>query len=218
VLVAWDARGKVRARLRRAGRRSFGRAETLRSAPTFSATLRTAVARSGRAYAAWSAQLVTEGGETGRVFYEAAVRPAGAARFRGAQLLERCSPEHLADVLDLALSGHGNAVVAWTGARVRAAQTDPSGRFGAPVDLSPAGAALTDVAAAPDGARVATWRAGPLLQAAYAAPAAPFGPPEDIATGEAARAAFPRPGAQPVVVYRARRGERNLVQESARSG
>jgi hypothetical protein len=218
VLVAWDARGKVRARLRRAGRRSFGRVETLRSKPTFSAALRTAVASSGRAYVAWSAQLVTEGGETGPVFYEAAVRPAGAARFRRAQLLERRGPEHLADVLDLALSGRGNAVVAWTGDRVRAAQTDSSGRFGAPVDLSPAGAALADVAAAPDGARVAVWTVGPLVQAAYAAPGGAFGPLEDIAAGEAARAAFPRPGAQPVVVYRARRGERNLVQEAARSG
>ena len=101
---------------------------------------------------------------------------------------------------------------------MRAAQTDASGRFGPPADLSPAGAVLTDVAAAPDGARVAVWTAGPLLQAAYAAPSAPFGPPEYVASGEAARAAFPRAGAQPVIAWRALRAGRALVQVAARSG
>ena len=109
-------------------------------------------------------------------------------------------------------------MVAWTGERVRAAQTDASGRFGTPVDLSPVGAALTDLAAAPDGARVAVWTAGPRVQAAYAAPGAPFGPPEDVGSGDAARAAFPRPGAQPVVVWRTQRPAGTLVQEAARSG
>ena len=217
VLVAWDARGKIRTRLRRAGR-SFGPTETLRSSPTFSAVLRTAVASSGRAYVAWAAQLATEGGDSGPAYYEAAVRPAGAARFRPAQLLERLAPERRVGPLDLALTGHGNAVVAWTGERVRAAQTDASGRFGAPVDLSSPGALLTDVAAAPDGARVAVWTAGSLVQAAYAAPGAPFGPPEDVAAGEAARAAFPRAGAQPVLVWRIRRAGGTNVQEAARSG
>ncbi|MEO8689511.1 MAG: hypothetical protein ABI611_15030 [Solirubrobacteraceae bacterium] len=226
VLVAWDARGRVRTRLRRAGSRRFGCAETLRSSPTFSAVLRTAVASSGRAYVAWSAQLATEGGDTGPVYFEAAVRPAGAARFRRAQRLEKLGPERRAGVLDLALTGHGNAVVAWTADRVRAAATDASGRFGSSQDLSPptvsasglTTASLTDVAAAPDGARVAVWTAGSLVQAAYAGPGAPFGPPEDIGVGDAARAAFPRAGAGPVVVWRAQRGGRTLVQQAARSG
>jgi hypothetical protein len=218
VLVAWDARGKIRTRLRRAGRTSFGPAETLRSAPTFFAALRTAVASSGRAYVAWGAQLRTEGGDQGPVFYEAAVRPAGAARFRPAQMLEQLGADHQAGVLDLALTGHGNATVAWTGDRVRAAETDASGRFGAPRDLSPAGAALTDVTGAPDGARVVVWTAGSAVQAAYAPPGPAFGPPEDVGTGDAARAAFPGAGAQPVVVWRAPRGGESVVQESARSG
>jgi hypothetical protein len=221
VLVAWDARGRIRTRLRRAGRRSFGRAETLRSSPTFFAALHTAVASSGRAYVAWAAQRLTEGGDRGPVTYEAAVRPARAARFRRAQRLERLGSDHQAGVLDLALTGHGNAVVAWTGERVRAAETDASGRFGAPRDLSRSGAALTDVAAAPDGARVAVWTAGSLVQAAYAAPGAPFGPPEDVSAGgeaDAARAAFPRAGAQPVVVWRTHRPGGTNVQEAARTG
>ena len=218
VLVAWDARGKIRTRLRRAGRRSFGRTETLRSSPAFFAALRTAVASSGRAYVAWGAQLLTEGGDRGPVFYEAAVRPSGAARFRPAQLLERLGADHQAGVLDLALMGHGNAVVAWTGERVRAAETDASGRFGAPRDLSPTGAALTDVAAAADGARVAVWSTASLVQAAYAGPGAPFGAPEDVGTGDAARAAFPGAGAQPVVVWRTQQAGRTRVQEAVRSG
>ena len=78
VLVAWEGGGNVRTQLRRAGRRRFGRAEALRSSPAFSAALRTAVAGSGRAYVAWSARLPDEGGPS---YYEAAVRPAGAARF-----------------------------------------------------------------------------------------------------------------------------------------
>ena len=88
VLVAWDARGKIRTRFRRHGH-GFGRAETLRSDPTFFARLRTAVASSGRAYVAWAAQFLSEGGDRGPGFSEVAVRPAGAARFRRAQRLER---------------------------------------------------------------------------------------------------------------------------------
>ena len=80
VLVAWDARGKIRTRLRRARRRSFGRAETLRSSPTFSAALRTAVASSGRAYVAWAAQLA----HRGRRPRPGLLRGGGAARGRRA--------------------------------------------------------------------------------------------------------------------------------------
>ena len=90
--------------------------------------------------------------------------------------------------------------------------------FRAPRDLSPTGAALTDVAAAADGARVAVWTTASLVQAAYGAPGSPFGAPEDVGTGDAARAAFPRAGAQPVVVWRTQQAGRARVQETARSG
>ena len=222
VLVAWDARGKIRTRLRRAGRR------TLRAAPRRCAPRRRSPRRCaprsrapGRAYVAWAAQLADEGGDTGPAFYEAAVRPAGAARFRPAQLLERLGAGAQVGPLDLALTGHGNAVVAWTGERVRAAQTDASGRFGAPADLSlrpGCSLPLTDVAAAPDGARVAVWTAGSLVQAAYAAPGAPFGPPEDVGSRRRRPRGVPARGraARRRVARAARR--RHLVQESARSG
>ena len=102
---------------------------------------------------------------------------------------------------------------------MRAAQTDASGRFGAPADLSPPGALLTDVAAAPDGARVAVWTAGSLVQAAYAAPGAPFGPPEDVA----APATRPAPRSRAPARSPSSCGARSapagtLVQEAARSG
>ena len=52
---------------------------------------------------------------------------------------------------------------------------------------------LTDVAAAPDGARVAAWTAGSLVQASYAAPGAPFGPPEDVARAKRRAPRSPAP-------------------------
>jgi hypothetical protein len=65
------------------------------------------------------------------------------------------------------------------------------------------------------------WTAGSLVQAAYAAPGAPFGAPEDVSAGgaaDAARAAFPRTGAQPVAVWRTQQAGRARVQEAVRSG
>ena len=44
---------------------------------------------SGRAYVAWSAQRSPRAARAAPSYYEAAVRPAGAARFRRAQLLEQ---------------------------------------------------------------------------------------------------------------------------------
>ncbi|HEX6025990.1 MAG TPA: hypothetical protein VFZ00_28625, partial [Solirubrobacter sp.] len=89
ILLAWDARGVVKTRLKPARAPFFRRAETIESEPTFFARLRTAMTANGRAYVAWAAQLLTEGGTSGEGFYQVAVRPAGARRFRPAQLLER---------------------------------------------------------------------------------------------------------------------------------
>jgi hypothetical protein len=215
VLVAWDARGKIRTRFRRRGRRAFGPAETLRSDPAFFAALRTGVASSGRAYVAWAAQFLTEGGERGPGFYDAAVRPAGAARFRRAQRLERIGSDRQIGTLDLELSGRGRAIVAWTGDRVRAAETDAGARFGPPRDLSGPGAGLTDVVASSEGLRLVAWTApGPLVQAAYAPPGGPFGVPEDVAPGEGARASLPGPS----LAWIARGPGGVRVQEAVRTG
>ena len=224
VLVAWDARGKVRTRFKRHGHgHGFGRAQTPRSDPTFFATLHAAVSSSGRAYVAWAAQFLSEGGDHGPGFYEVAVRPAGAPRFRTARRLERIAADRNVGSLDLALTGRGNALVAWASDRVRAVETDASGHFGAPRDLSAAAPEqdLTppggiDAVATPVGARLVTWTAaGLLVQAAFAPAGGAFSPPEDVASGELARAAF-SPG--PTLAWQVRRADGVHVQEATRAG
>ncbi|HYM57553.1 MAG TPA: hypothetical protein VES79_06270 [Solirubrobacteraceae bacterium] len=217
VLVAWDARGVVRTRVKAVGRASFGPVETIRSEDAFFADLRTALTANGRAYVAWGAQLRTEGGDTGPVFFHAAVRPAGGSRFRAAQLLDRLGAERAANPLELAIVGGGSAaVVAWTGYdgstnRVRVAETDAAGRFGGPLDVSPPGtdAVLSDLAAGAGGQRLAVWTATSAtqrrqVQAAFAAPGATFGPPELVSANEEADtggAAFDPRTAVPTVLW-----------------
>lgn len=208
VLVAWDARGKVKTRFMRHGH-GFGRAQTLRSSPTFFATLRTAVASSGRAYAAWAAQFLSEGGDRGPGFYQVAVKPAGA-KFRRARKLDSVSADRNVGSLDLALTGHGNALVAWATDRVRAVETDASGHFGAPHDLSttPLDDDLTPPAAVDVAGRLVTWTAaGPLIQASL-----DLRPAEDVAPGAVSRAAFPGP----LLAWQIRRSDGVHVQEATR--
>ena len=119
----------MRTRLKRRGH-GFGRAETLRADPAWGAKLRPAVASSGRAYVAWASQRLFEGGDSGPAYYEVATRPAGAERFHRAQRLDRLAAGHLGGPLDLALTGRGNALVAWVSDRVRVAETGADGRFG----------------------------------------------------------------------------------------
>jgi hypothetical protein len=217
VLVAWDARGTIRTRFMRHGHR-FGGTETLRSDPTFFAALHTAVASSGRAYVAWAAQFLSEGGSRGAGFYEVAVR--GATRFGRARRLERIPADRSVGGLDLVLTGQARALVAWASDRVRAVESDASGRFGAPRDLSTAPldtdvipADQVDAAAGPAGARLVTWSAaGPVVQAAFAPGGGTFGAPEDVGPGEVSRAAFPGP----VVAWQRREADGVHVQEATR--
>jgi hypothetical protein len=215
VLVAWDARGVIRTRWKSAGRRGFGARQTIASEDTFFADLHPAITANGRAYLAWSAQLITEGGDSGPAFFQVAVRPAGASRFRGAELLERRGTEHGQNTIDLAVGAGGGAVVAWSsfdGTRhhVRAAETDAAGRFTVRRELSaPADdAVLADVAADPQGGRIAVWSTLAVdtpeqVRAAFAPPGGAFGPPELVSPGREAsdpRVAFD-PAGRPTVVY-----------------
>jgi hypothetical protein len=191
LLLAWDARGVVRTRYKPARASLFGRVQTLASEPTFFASLRTAVAGNGRAYVAWAAQLLTEGGDRGDAFYEAAVRPAGASRFRAAQLLDRRPATEAKGGLDLAVDGANRATVAWGGTQVRAAVTDATAAFGAPQDVAPG--LESALASAPDGRRLVAWIANPgdaqdgAIQAALAPANGLFGAPETVTTGPEAR-------------------------------
>ncbi len=195
ILVAWDARGTIRARYRSPGATGFQPIETISSDPTYFAQIHAAVTDGGRCYLAWSAQFLSEGGSRGPVFNEVAVRPSGH-RFRAAQLLERDAETRSQEPIALAVDGR-DATVAWTGfdganARARVASTDPSARFGAPQDVSPAGrdGVVSDIAAA-GGTRLVVWDNGSFdanqVFAAVAAPGAAFGAAEAVSAAQEAR-------------------------------
>jgi hypothetical protein len=206
VLVAWDARGTIRTRFRRSMTTPFGSTETLRSEETFFAQLHTAVGGSGRAYVAWSAKFISEGGAQHDVFYEVAVRPSGQ-RFRAATLLERQPASRPQEPIALAVIGR-DATVAWSGfdgtnARVRVESTDSAGRFGPAQDVSPAGtdAVVSDLEIAA-GQRVVLWDNGGFdanrVFAALANPTPPpsaFGPPQAVSPAQEARAGAVVPAA-----------------------
>jgi hypothetical protein len=200
ILLAWDARGIVKARYKPARASSFRRAGAIASEPTYFARLRTAVTANGRAYVAWAAQLLTEGGDRGDGFYEAAVQPAGATRFRAAQLLERRPSSEAAGGLDLVVDDAGRATLAWGSTTVRAATTGASGVFGAAQAIAPGLEAA--LAGAPDGRALVAWTdpsgAG-AIQTAVAPAGGPFGAPETVTTGPEARvpaAAFDAAGSR----------------------
>ena len=126
------------------------------------------------------------------------MRPSGH-RFRAAQRLERDGASFAASApVALALTGGRDASVAWTGfdganARVRVASTDPSARFGAPQDVSPAGrdGVVSDLAAA-GGTRLVVWDNGSFdanqVFAAVAPAGAAFGAAEAVSAAQEARA------------------------------
>jgi hypothetical protein len=209
VLVAWDARGTIRARYRAPTSTGFQPIETISSDPTFFAQIHAAVADGGRCYLAWSAKFLSEGGSTGPVFNEVAVRPSGH-RFRSAQLLEREDPSRSQEPIAIALEGR-DATVAWTGfdganARVRVASTDPTAHFGAAQDVSPAGrdGVVSDLAAA-GGTRLVVWDNGSFdanqVFAALAPSGAPFGAAEAVSAAQEARAGRAIVAPTPTVVW-----------------
>ena len=196
VLVAWDARGTIRARYARSFSAGFQPIETISSDPTFFAQMQALVDDRGRCYLAWSAQLLTEGGTRGPVFNEVAVRPVGH-HFRAAQLLERDGSNRSQAPVAIVTTGH-DASVAWTGfdganSRVRVASTDPSARFGARQDVSPAGrdGVVSDLAYR-SGITLVVWDNGSFdanqVFAAVAPPGAPFAAPEAVSAAQEARA------------------------------
>ena len=198
VLVAWEARGKVRARLRRAGRRRFDRTETIRSLDAFNAEIRAAVTDSGRAILAWSSQFRSEGGAHGDKITQVAVRGSGTRRFRKAQLLERDSSGSI-ELGNLRLASGSRPFVAWTGREglndvVRVSEADEKAVFGAPVVVSEPteNSYVTSAARGPLGDAAVLWMrdydAPSAVFGAYRrAGAARFEAPESLSTGHDAR-------------------------------
>jgi hypothetical protein len=239
VLVAWASREVVRARFKGRGRRSFAAAQTIRSEDAAGAQMDAVVNAGGRAVLVWSAQRATEGGERGPVFFQGAVRPAGAQRFRRAELLERMDTEAgLGRLMAAGVDPTGNVVVAWSGSdgtsrRVRVSQADQAGRFTAPADVSAPGAdaLLSDLEVGPTGRAIVVWDGGvedpaSVVRAAVAPTVVqPFGPPEDVSPpGQDARfavAAFdPRSGV-PTILFSNRpaggSSSRTLARAATRS-
>ena len=200
VLVAWvrgglgGGRAVVEARYRPAGG-SWGPIDDLGAAVYPETVLSAAVAPNGRAYVTWQTAVRSEA-ETS-LTVSAAVRPAGTARFHGAQVLERVTARTPNDgradpVLTLAGAGAG-ALFAWTGWegtiwRVRVAGTDSRGRFGPPQSVSAAGrnSGLGALAALPNGRASLVWsdldfEGVPYnVLAAGRPPSGQFGAPEQV--------------------------------------
>jgi hypothetical protein len=230
VLVAWDARGVLRTRFKPRRRTSFRATETIRSEDAFFAELHPVVTPNGRAVLAWSAQFASEGGDRGPVFFQVAVRPSGAQRFRRAELLERMpsdDEEGLGRPVDAVADPSGNVAVAWSGSdgpdrRVRVARVGQDGRMQPAQAVSAAGtdALLSDLAISPGGTLIAVWDGGVEntrggVGAALAAAGGPFGPPEAVsppgAFASAGVAAFA--AERPTVVFAG-----TAVQATTRSG
>ena len=188
LLLAYDARGVVKTRYKPATAPLFRHVQTIESEPTFFAKLRTAVTANGRAYIAWAAQFLSEGGDVGDGFYEVAVQPAGALKFRPARLLEqRPSTEQVGD-LDLVVDAANGATVAWGATTVKAAFTDPAANFSPPVTVAPG--VEVGVAGAPDGRALIAYIVGSEVDGALMASIATNGvlsPPETVTTGPEAR-------------------------------
>jgi hypothetical protein len=186
LLVAYDARGTIKYRFKPAKSPLFRNVRSIASQPTFFAKLNTAVTQNGRAYVAWSAQFLSEGGDVGDGFYEVAVQPAGASAFRPAQLLEQRPATERAGGLDLVTNASNGATVAWGATTVKTATTDASGVFGAPTTVAPGLEAA--LAGAPGGLTLVAFIANPddagegALYAAFAGH-----PPELVTAGPAAR-------------------------------
>ncbi len=221
VLVVWNSLGKNLTRFKPRGRSSFRAIDRLRSKPAFFTDLRPVVTSNGRAAVAWSSQFASEGGESGPIHFQVAVRPSGADRFRRARLLEQLPPGIDDRTID-AVEASGRIAIAWSGTdgsnrRVKVAQFDGQLRFSPPQLISPAGedAFVSDLAADDaTGSMLAVWDAGLDAPTAIGAaladtPGASFGPPETATPSETARdgsAAFDPQTHQPTIAYVGRPG------------
>ena len=140
------------------------------------------------------------------MFFQVAVRPSGADRFRRAELLERMPGDEglgrPVDVVDVS----DTVAVAWSGAdgaarRVRVARVGPDGRTEPAQDVSAAGtdALLSDLVASPGGTLIAVWDGG--VEGATSTVTAALAPPWASRSGRLRPSR--RPGSAPSPAWRA---------------
>ena len=203
LFVAWERAGRIEARVRRIGR-GWGPVRRIGPASRGSTTFRAAFS-GRRGYLAWLAR--TNESEVLRV----AVLPTARTRFRAPQTIATIERDPLTEAHGPVLVPirERDALLAWTGWdgaawRVRAAETGPGARFGAPIDVSPPGeqAVLGDAGAVPASSEgvavphtvVVVWsrldavrEVGDRIRAAVRLPGGTFGPPEDVSDLDRAR-------------------------------
>jgi hypothetical protein len=187
--------------------------------------LRAAVAASGRAWIAWSSQVLTEGGDFGPFALQNAVSARRHSNFGRPRELDRYDQRALDEAtFDLALDANGNGFVAWSsfdGANFRAklAFANAEGHFIRQGLLSAPGynAAVSDLATSRQiGEALVVWarldavgEIGDVVFAGYRAPTGIYTGEEEVSRGDRARkpaAAFnPRTGL-PTVVWSQRQG------------
>jgi hypothetical protein len=228
VLAAWDARGRIRTRFKAASERAFRRLDQLRSAPAFSSQLKTAVAADGRAWIAWSAKFLTEGGTTGDAYVQAAMRNPGGGRFHRALLLEHAPPHAFPAPVSLALDERGAPIVAW------AMSTDPlttisSARIDAAGVPRPAlvvsipgiepNTAQPDLTLQDDGTAVVIWGqpVNPLagthrVLAATQRPGEAWSAPQTLGDETTLSVTYPRSGGPPLILREAPQGDGVAVE------
>ena len=206
-----DRLAELKARYKPATATLFRHVQTIQSQPTFFARLRTAVTGNGRAYIGWAAQFLSEGGDIGDGFYEVAVQPAGALKFRSAQLLEERPATEIVGGLDLVTNAANGATVAWGATTVKAAFTDARATFGTPQTVAPGLEAA--LAGAPDGRTLVAFVNGSEGAGALNAVTSRngvFGPPEAVTAGPQARV--------PAAAYDAKNNRWGLVWSNRPSG
>jgi hypothetical protein len=224
LVVAWEREGRIEARIRRPGHRSFGRVVSVGRGAKLGTHLRAAITAGGRVWLAWSSQSLSEGGDPGLFSIQAAASVTGRSIFQRPTLLDRYDRAASDEAtFDLALDGKKNAFVAWSSFdgsnfRARLARARSSGRFTSFVTLSQPeyDAVVGDLATSTTGDALVVWsrldavgEVGTTVLAGYLPASGAYGGEEAVSRGDRARkpaAAFDPETGLPTAVWSQREG------------
>jgi hypothetical protein len=224
IVVAWERRGRIEARIRRPGHR-LGRVIPVGRGARLGTGLRAAVASTGRVWLAWASQSLSEGGDNGPFELQTAASSSTRFSFRRPRILDRY--DRLASdeaTFDLSLDPERKGLVAWSSFdgqnfRARLASFNRTGRSARFTTLSLPGydATVSDLATSEqENEALVVWsrldavgEVGTMVLAGYLSPTGDYSGEEQVSTGDRARApavAFnPRTG-RPTAVWSQREG------------